>query len=200
MANEIKTVWSTDRTLTADVYYDDAGEMKARGAQVEMFEQPASSGLYKGSHTTIVAGDIIIIKDGTQLIGTVEYRAESIQSGAAKIVPAGYVGDYYEDDIVYILWSTSVASSTDGTALVYKNDGTGEVTTPTGITEARDFDGKTGVHLCRIDLSASSFYARERDYSVVVSGIVIDGQTLSYVIASFSIQNRFNKERFIRDV
>lgn len=109
-----------------------------------------------------------------------------------------YLGDYVEDAIVVFGWDTndkegaSVTRATDGTIKVYKDDGTTESTA--GIIDTEDFDGITGVHNCKIDLSADAFYAIGHDYSVVLVGAVIDGETVNAVLATFSIENRFAAE------
>jgi len=106
-----------------------------------------------------------------------------------------YLGDYEEDDRLYFCWSTndksgaSITRATDGTIKVYKGTGSGECTT--GITDTKDFDGITGVHNCMIDLSTDAFYTPGSDYSVVLAGAVIDGETVNAVLATFSIENRF---------
>jgi len=106
-----------------------------------------------------------------------------------------YLGDYKEDAALYFCWHThdktgaSITRSTDGTIKVYKDDGTIESTA--GITDTEDFDSITGIHNCKIDLSADAFYATGHDYSVVLAGAVIDGETINVVLAIFSIKNRF---------
>jgi len=106
-----------------------------------------------------------------------------------------YLGDYIEDDSVYFCWNTndadgaSITRSTDGTISVYKDDD--DTQSVAGITDTEDFDGLTGVHNCKIDLSSDAFYATGHDYSVVLSGAVIDGQTVNACLAIFSIENRF---------
>lgn len=106
-----------------------------------------------------------------------------------------YLGDYKEDDVVYFCWSTndkdgaSITRATDGSIKVYKDDGTTESTA--GITDAEDFDSITGIHNCKIDLSADAFYATGHDYSVVLVGAVIDGEIVNAVLTTFSIENRF---------
>jgi hypothetical protein len=106
-----------------------------------------------------------------------------------------YLGEFKEDSIVYFLWNTndqngaSVTRATNGTVRVYKDDGTTESTA--GITDTEDFDGLTGVHCCKIDLSSDVFYVPGHDYSVVLAGVVIDGETVNAVLAAFSIENRF---------
>jgi hypothetical protein len=106
-----------------------------------------------------------------------------------------YLGDYKEDDVVYFCWSTndkdgaSITRATDGSIKVYKDDGTAESTA--GITDTEDFDSITGIHNCKIDLSADAFYATGHDYSVVLVGAVIDGEIVNAVLTTFSIENRF---------
>jgi hypothetical protein len=106
-----------------------------------------------------------------------------------------YLGDFKEDSTVYFCWDTndkdgaSITRATNGTVKVYKDDGTGESTA--GITDTEDFDGITGVHNCKIDLGADAFYAAGHDYSVVLTGATIDGETVNAVLATFSIEARF---------
>ena len=106
-----------------------------------------------------------------------------------------YLGDFKEDSTLYFYWGTnnkdgaSVTRATDGAIKVYKDDGTAESTA--GITDIEDFDSLTGVHNCKVDLSADAFYAKGHDYSVVLVGAVIDGETVNAVLATFSIESRF---------
>ena len=106
-----------------------------------------------------------------------------------------YLGDYAEDATVYFCWDTnaqsgaSITRSTDGTIEIYKDDD--DVSETTGITNDEDFASTTGLHNCKIDLSTDAFYATGHDYSVVLTGAVIDGQTVNAVLATFSIENRF---------
>jgi len=107
---------------------------------------------------------------------------------------AAYLGDYNEDDMLYFLWDTvdadgaSVTRATDGTVQVYKDNNVAQ--SVAGVTDAEDFDGLAGVHACTIDLSADAFYATGADYSVVLQGAVISGETVNAVLAHFSIENR----------
>lgn len=106
-----------------------------------------------------------------------------------------YLGDFKEDSTLYFCWDTnsklggSITRSTNGTIKVYKDDITTESTA--GITDAEDFDGVIGIHNCKIDLNSDAFYAAGHDYSVVLVGAVIDGETVNAVLATFSIENRF---------
>jgi hypothetical protein len=106
-----------------------------------------------------------------------------------------YLGDFEEDSTVYFCWDTndksggSITRATNGSIRVYKDDGTVENTV--GITDAEDFDSLTGIHNCKIDLSSDAFYSKGHDYSVVLAGATIDGESVNAVLAMFSIENRF---------
>ncbi|MCK5610258.1 hypothetical protein KAR91_50765 [Candidatus Pacearchaeota archaeon] len=114
-----------------------------------------------------------------------------------------YLGDYLEDETVFFCWSSNdgdgaaITRATDGAIRIYRDDGDSESTT--GITDTEDFDGVTGVHNCVVDLSSSSFYAKRSDFSVVLVGAVIDGQTVNSVIANFSIENRYQGIDFLKN-
>jgi hypothetical protein len=188
MANEVKVVWLTGKTLTANVFQPDGS---VRETSVSLSEN-ATGGLYLGDCSTIAAGDVIIAYEGTTLIGSSVYQQQEGGIGsAAGVDPAGYVGDYKYRGTVYFTWRTLTAPSVNGTVKVYKDNGASEVTVPTGITDTRDFDSKTNVHLCTIDLSANSFYAKDADYLVVLSGATIAGVSVNAVIGSFSIEKRY---------
>lgn len=81
-----------------------------------------------------------------------------------------------------------------GDIKIYKNGGTTERSSTNGFTlldtDGTDFDGITGIHGFSIDLaddSDSGFYTAGADYWVVVSTVTVDGQTISFVAAVFSI-------------
>lgn len=75
MVNEIKVVYPTGKTLDFSVYYDNGGTMTAREVDQALTEQPAGSGLYKGTPAAIEAGDIVIIEEGSDTVAAAEYRA-----------------------------------------------------------------------------------------------------------------------------
>ncbi|MHC4394604.1 MAG: hypothetical protein ACYS1A_03020 [Planctomycetota bacterium] len=106
-----------------------------------------------------------------------------------------YLGDFKKDSVLYFCWSTndkdgaSITRQTNGTIKIYKDDGTTESTV--GITDTEDFDNLTGIHNCKIDLSADAFYAEGHDYSIVLVGATIDGEMVNAMLATFSIENRF---------
>ena len=58
------------------------------------------------------------------------------------------------------------------------------------MTYTPNFDGVTGVNLVSIDTS-DAFYAAGHDYTVVLTGAAIDGETVNTVLAAFSIEHRY---------
>lgn len=133
---------------------------------------------------------------------TVDDVGAASGGGSPLVLGAGDVGDFKKDGVVHFFWNTidrsgaAVAPSTAGTLRVYKDDGTGEVTAPTGITDTRAFDGVTGLQECKIDLSATTFYAKEKNYSVILVGAVVDTKTVNVKVGSFSIENRWANVHF----
>lgn len=107
------------------------------------------------------------------------------------------LGNYAEDAMVDFKWSTndgdgaSITRAADGTVSVYKANNVAQ--SVAGVTDTEDFDALTGIHHCRIDLSADAFYAMGNDYQVVLSAATIDGQTVNAVVAHFSIEARFQE-------
>ncbi len=105
-----------------------------------------------------------------------------------------YLGNFKDDSTVYFCWSSndksggSITRATNGTISVYKDDGVTQSTV--GITDTEDFDSLTGVHNCKIVLT-DAFYATGHDYSVILAGATIGGETVNAVLATFSIENRF---------
>lgn len=75
---------------------------------------------------------------------------------------------------------------------IYKDGGTTQRASDNGYTVDDDFDTITGVHLVSIDLSDNSdagFYVVGSQYSVVISAITVDSQTVSFVLGTFRIDN-----------
>ena len=62
------------------------------------------------------------------------------------------------------------------------------------MTDTEDFDSLTGIHVLTIDTNNdtgdSGFWVTGADYSVVLVGAVIDGQTVNAPLCHFSIENR----------
>lgn len=105
-----------------------------------------------------------------------------------------YLGDISEDSVIDFEWYTNdadggaISRSTDGVISVYKGNNIAQ--SIAGVTDSKDFDGVTGLNHCRIDTSADPFYETGYDYMVVLTGAVIDTQTVNAVLAQFSIENR----------
>ena len=200
-ASEIVDEWETQSQANPTNFHVNAkkvdGNTPMTSADVNTQMDNALDTAIPGSPTAHSINErLAAVDDLVEASGSGDLAAVKADVSVSGLKKAGYVGDYKENGAIYFFWHTSVATSTDGTVKVYKDDGTSEVTAPTGITDGRDFDSKTGVHLCKIDLSASSFYARGKDYSVVLSGVVIAGSTVNVVIATFGIENRYQGLRF----
>lgn len=110
-----------------------------------------------------------------------------------------YLGDYAEDYADLNFKFTTRRFSTGapyalsgGTISVYKSNDTTQ--TITGITLTADFDGVTGLNNVKIDLSADAFYATGKDYQVIITAGTVDSvSVVGEVVASFSIENRFQE-------
>jgi hypothetical protein len=104
-----------------------------------------------------------------------------------------YLGNITAGQTLNFMFSTSnqsggaVAPTTPGTVTVYEDNSTTGMTN--GVTYTPSFNGVPGVNLVTIATS-DAFYAAGHDYTVVLSGAVIDGQTVNAVVAGFSIAFR----------
>jgi hypothetical protein len=104
-----------------------------------------------------------------------------------------YLGNIAVGQTITFLFSSNdcdgaaVAPATAGTVCLYKDDGTSE--SAAGVTYTPSFDGLAGVNLVKI-VTSDAFYAAGHDFTVVLGGAVIDGQTVNAVLATFSIANR----------
>jgi len=90
MANEVTFGYRTGAVLTFGVYTKD-GALREVGTA--MTETPADSGLYLGSPTEIDAEDMVIIKEGTVVVGQGQYKPEvsasEIKEGVDTLVEDG---------------------------------------------------------------------------------------------------------------
>lgn len=74
---------------------------------------------------------------------------------------------------------------------IYKDGGTTQRASANGITVSTSFDSQTGLQMIVIDLSDNSdagFYAAGHEYQVAVADVTIDGQTVRFWAATFSIE------------
>lgn len=107
---------------------------------------------------------------------------------------ATYLGDFVEDSTHYFHFHTTDATGLPVTLAaspiisVYKDDNL--VQTTAGVTLTEDFDF-TGLHSVKLILT-DAFYVTGTDYSVVITvGTVNSVSVVGYVVATFSIENRF---------
>lgn len=109
-----------------------------------------------------------------------------------------YIGDFTEDYATLNTKFTTVAGGGASTVLAgspiikcYAANETGtEVTT--GITLSVDFDSVVGLNNVLVDLSSAAFYATGKDYQLIITTGTVDSvSVVGYVIAEFSIENRF---------
>jgi len=91
--------------------------------------------------------------------------------------------------------STGASSATSNFAasdvLVYKDGGTTQRASSAGITVSTSFDAQTGLQMIVIDLSDNTdagFYVAGHEYQVAVADVTIDGQTVRFWAATFSIE------------
>jgi len=113
-----------------------------------------------------------------------------------------YLGDFKEDDTVYIPFNTftsddpsascTITDLADADIKVHKDGSVDEIATD-GATIAINFDSVTGNHLITIDTSADAAYAVGSDYLVRINGTTIDGATVNAWVGMFSIENRWNE-------
>ena len=213
MADEIKIKHQPDETSVFATVRNAAGEVAivATGVfetwvdgNVGTYDVPAAEKggggmFYANFPAAIAAGDYDI--EGFQ--GATDGTADSLGSqpfswdgtaetatAAPLIADAGYVGDYEILETVYFTFSTNKVLSSGGNGLrVFKNN----ETTPLATAQATldiDIGSESNVHSVSVVLSQTN-YDREEDYNVVLSGATIGGETVTAVVGTFSIENRW---------
>ena len=115
------------------------------------------------------------------------------------------LGDYLADSTVYIFWNTfnyamEPVTLTDLAVTdieIYKNASMTQRSSDAGYTlidtNGIDIDGATGCHGVSIDLSNNTdagFYTRGNDYMVMINAITVDGISIRFCAAVFSVENR----------
>ena len=117
-----------------------------------------------------------------------------------------YLGDFAEDDTVYIMFNTFTSNDPSASCTItnfvntdvhiHKDDGVAQRNNAAGITVSVDFDGITGSHMVKIDTSddtVGGFWVAGHEYFVRIEGTTIDGATINAVVGQFSIENRYTR-------
>lgn len=112
-----------------------------------------------------------------------------------------YLGDFAEDDTVYIMFNTFDSNDPSASVTmtnfvntdvhIHKDDGLTQRNNAAGITVSVDFDGITGSHMIKIDTSddtVAGFWVTGSEYFVRIEGTTIDAATVNAVVAHFSIE------------
>lgn len=112
-----------------------------------------------------------------------------------------YLGDFPLNAKIYLPWNTNAqdgsavtyttTSTGDDPVKVYKDGGTTERSSLSGITVTKDHDGDTGTHLVQInttDDTDAGFYAAGHEYAVKKVLMTIDGQIVNAWLGCFSLQ------------
>lgn len=113
-----------------------------------------------------------------------------------------YLGERVAGAMVYVPFQTFNSSGASVTMTgfavtdieIYKNGSATQRASDNGVTlldtDGTDFDGITGLHGFKIDLSDNSdagFFAAGNHYMVAVASVTADGQTVNFWAASFDI-------------
>ena len=216
MAGEYEISYGrADASIRVQVYRDGAKQETTWVLLTKVGAGDADEYTYRGDKVTWtpVAGDEINYYDDTDgagiPIGSKTYQPavdlSSISIPVALITPALYQGDYLQNEEVAFHWNTNEDPSVDGTVTVYKdglNDPVSAINS--GITDTRHFDaGDIGadnnVNLVKIALSDNTWYEPKANYTVMLLGATINGETVDAVLATFSIENRNQGKQFRRD-
>lgn len=112
-----------------------------------------------------------------------------------------YIGDFWGDETIIVPFNSfdSSGGSITITGLaaadieIYKDGIATTRASDNGYTVVADFDSSAGLHIITVDLGDDSdggFFAAGSEYSLAINAITIDGQTVRFWAASFSIRNR----------
>ncbi len=112
-----------------------------------------------------------------------------IETSSPLIIPAGYVGDYEILETVYFTFSTNKTLTPGATLKVYKNDDTTPLTTAQATLDT-NIGSEVNVHSVSVVLGQAN-YDKEEDYNVVLSGATVGGETVTAIVGTFSIENRW---------
>lgn len=117
-----------------------------------------------------------------------------------------YLGDFVGTETLVVVFDTfdSNGASVTMTGLavtdieIYKGSSITQRASDAGYalidTDGIDIDAATGVHGFTVDLSDNTdagFFATGNDFYIMVNAVTIDTQTVRFIAARFSIQNRY---------
>jgi len=117
-----------------------------------------------------------------------------------------YIGDFAEDAVIQIGPFTTPSSGdsivapsaafTTADIVIYKDGSATQKLTANGLTMTSPFDATTGVHLLTVDTGNDTgdagFWVTGSDITVMlVTAKTVGGNAITYVLAHFSIQNRY---------
>lgn len=117
-----------------------------------------------------------------------------------------YLGDFDTGKTIFIPWHTFDANGASvtqsglavGDIQVYRGTSMTQRASTNGYalvdTDGIDIDSITGFHGISIDTSDNSdagFWAAGNDYTVVISSVTVNSQTVNFIAARFSIRNRY---------
>lgn len=152
----------------------------------------AGSGLGAGRYIrNAYLGDPTAPSISAYLQGTyIDWNGTSeVDSTASSVISARYVGDYQMGDIVYFDFSTIDTLAAAPTVRVYKDDSGTPITAGISLTVN---GAETNVHTVSVTLTEAN-YDKDSDYTIVISGATIGGESVSAVIGLFSIENRYQE-------
>ncbi|MGB2806338.1 MAG: hypothetical protein WBC22_01250, partial [Sedimentisphaerales bacterium] len=112
-----------------------------------------------------------------------------------------YLGDFAEDDTVYLMFNTFTSDDPSASSTItnfintdvhiHKDDGLTQRNNAAGITVSVNFDGITGSHMIKIDTSddtVAAFWVTGSEYFVRIEGATVDAATINAVVGHFSIE------------
>ena len=183
---------SDNASATEDGTYSvlvSAAELTGARVVVKIVDAPTKAYLDKiiiietyGNASAQFAFDLDEVMRGTD-------NAALASSSASSIIPAGYIGDYELGETLHFAFTSSGAIT--GTDIrVFKDDSDTKITTAQATLDA--VDAETNMYQVSIVLGQTN-YDPGADYQVVLSGATIGGNAITAVLATFSIENRFQE-------
>lgn len=190
---------ANEEELDADAFVDEgrsyslvlsAAEMTAARIIVYVVDQDA---------TQIWLDKAILIETYGHASAQHAFDFGSAAGDTTTIQPAGYLGDFELGDTVTFTFSTSGTFSADGNGIKVFKDDSDDALVSAGVTLEKDF-GDAGsetvnVHQVTIALTDAN-YDKGANYQIILNGATIGGATVTGVVATLSIENRYAKPSY----